>query len=84
MPIYKYKTFEEAEAHLKELQPSDPLARLKRLERLLRTLLPRKPIQRGLFRFRTLEEANRHREETQPLLIRDLTFSQVLLILQQL
>ena len=63
MPIYKYKTLEEAEKHLQELQPADALKRLAKLEIILSRLQPRKKIQRGLFKFKTLEEANRHRKE---------------------
>ena len=61
MPLYKYRSFQEAEAHLQELLPADPLVRLKRLEKLLVGLKPRMPIQRGLFKFKTMEEANHHR-----------------------
>jgi hypothetical protein len=65
MPIYKYKTLEEAEKHLKDLQPADALKRLAKLEIILSALQPRKNIQRGLFKFKTLEEANRHRRESE-------------------
>jgi len=61
MPLYKYCSFQEAEAHLQELLPADPLVRLKRLEKLLVGLKPRRPIQRGLLKFKTMEEANHHR-----------------------
>ena len=64
MPIYKYRSLEEAEAHLNQLLPADPLLRLKRLEKLLIGLKPRPAIQRGLFKFKTLEEANQHRINT--------------------
>ena len=63
MPIYKYRSLEEAEAHLNQLLPADPLLRLKRLEKLLIGLKPRPAIQRGLFKFKTLEEANQHRKD---------------------
>ncbi len=61
MPIYKYRTLEEAEKHLQELTP-DPWARLSKAMKLSRTLRPRKPVGRGVIKFKTLEEANRHRE----------------------
>jgi hypothetical protein len=64
MPIYKYRSLQEAEAHLNQLLPVDPLERLKRLEKLLIGLKPRPTIQRGLFKFKTLEEANEHRRNT--------------------
>ncbi|MCG3119895.1 MAG: hypothetical protein ALAOOOJD_02448 [bacterium] len=64
MPIYKYRSLQQAEAHLQELLPADPLLRLKRLEKLLAGLRPPIVIQRGLFKFRTLEEANQHRQAT--------------------
>jgi hypothetical protein len=60
MPVYKYKSFEQAEAHLKELLPADPFKRLLRLQALLAPLLPERKIQRGIFKFKTIEEANRH------------------------
>ena len=64
MPIYKYHSLQEAEAHLDQLLPADPLERLKRLEKFLVGLKPRPMIQRGLFKFKTLEEANQHRKNT--------------------
>ncbi len=64
MPLYKYRSFQEAEAHLEKLLPADPLERLKRLEKFLVGLRPRTSIQRGLFKFKTLEEANQHRRMT--------------------
>jgi hypothetical protein len=63
MPIYKYRSLEEAEAHLKELLPSDPLERLRQLEAIVTVLKPPRKIQRGIFKFRTLEEANEHRRQ---------------------
>jgi hypothetical protein len=64
MPIYKYKTLEEAEQHLKKLQSKDPLQRLSDLQDLIYALKPPGKIQRGLFKFKTLEEANQHRRMT--------------------
>ena len=63
MPVYKYRSLEEAEKHLQELLPADPLVRLRQLEELLSALLPPKPIARGIFRFKTMEEANAHRKQ---------------------
>lgn len=62
MPIYKYRSFEEAEKHLGQLLPSDPLQKFSRLQLLLRGLMPTTEIQRGIFKFKTIEDANRHRE----------------------
>lgn len=64
MPLYKYKSLEEAEQHLRQLQSKDPLQRLSDLQDLVYTLRPPRKIQRGIFKFRTLEEANQHRQAT--------------------
>ncbi|NUM79147.1 hypothetical protein HUU40_32720 [candidate division KSB1 bacterium] len=64
MPIYKYKSFAEAEQHLKELQSRDPLRRLSDLQDLFYALKPPGKVQRGLFKFKTLEEADEHRRRT--------------------
>lgn len=61
MPLYKYRSFQEAEEHLQKLLPADPLERLRSLEVILAALKPRKAIPRGVIKFKTLEEANRHR-----------------------
>ena len=63
MPIYKYRSLEQAEAHLKKLLPADPLVRFDQLEDVVRVLKPRGPIQRGIFKFKTLAEANEHRQQ---------------------
>ncbi len=63
MPVYKYKSFQEARMHLKELQPIDPLEKLSNLQELLYALKPQKPCKQGIFKFRTLEDANKHRAE---------------------
>ena len=63
MPLYKYRSLEEAENHLKKLQPKDPLELLSQLQDLVFTLKPPRKIQRGIFKFRTLEEANEHRKQ---------------------
>jgi len=64
MPIYKYKSLEEAEKHLQQLLPADPLVRLKRLQEIVNFLKPPQRIERGVFRFSTLAEANAHRNST--------------------
>lgn len=64
MPIYKYKSLEEAEKHLQKLQPSDPLELLSALQDMVYSLIPHGKIQRGVFKFKSIEEANKHREET--------------------
>lgn len=61
MPVYKYKSFEAASAHLEELTPLDPFERLSKLQYILESLMgSAKDIPRGVFRFATLEEANKH------------------------
>lgn len=62
MPIYKYRSFEEAEKHLHKLLPADPLVRLRRLQEITALLSPPKQIPRGIFRFKSLTEANAHRK----------------------
>ena len=62
MPVYKYKSFEEAEKHLQQLLPADPLVRLQRLQEMITVLKPPRKIQRGVFRFKSLTEANEHRK----------------------
>ncbi len=61
MPVYKYKSFEDAREHLLELQPSHPLERLSNLQALLYALKPQKTCQQGIFKFKTFAEANKHR-----------------------
>ncbi len=63
MPIYKYRSLEEAEEHLKKLQPKDPLQLLSDLQDMVFALKPPKKIRHGIFKFRTLEEANKHRQD---------------------
>lgn len=62
MPVYKYRSFQEAEEHLNTLLSDDPLERVRRLESMLKLIRPPKKIQRGIFKFKTLEEANLHRQ----------------------
>ena len=60
MPVYKYKSFEEAEQAL--FHPDDAyFQRVRELWKFADTLCPiRYP--RGIFKFRTIEEANAHRD----------------------
>jgi hypothetical protein len=63
MPIYKYKTFEEADKALWNFNPDE--AYFEQVAALWRFANKLSPITypRGIFKFRTLEEANRHRGE---------------------
>lgn len=67
MPVYKYRSFQAAREHLKELQSSHPLAKLSNLQALLYALRPPKPCAKGVFKFKTLEDANRHRHGVESL-----------------
>jgi hypothetical protein len=63
MPIFKYKSFEEAERALWNFNPDDAyLDRVAALFELAKGLNPIK-YPPGIFKFKTIEEANRHREE---------------------
>lgn len=62
MPVFKYKTHEEAEQHLDELLPSNPLKRLARLHEINDAIRPPSKIEKGVFYFKTIQEANEHRE----------------------
>ncbi len=62
MPVYKYRSLEEAERHLRELLPKDPLVRFAAVADLVSVLKPHKRITRGIFRFKSLAEANEHRQ----------------------
>ena len=63
MPVYKYKTFEQAERALWNLHPDAAyykiVAELWNFANKLRPM--RYP--RGIFKFRTMEEANKQRED---------------------
>lgn len=63
MPVYKYKTFEQAERALWNFQPD--AAYYKKVAELWAFANRLRPIKypRGIFKFRTIEEANRHRDE---------------------
>jgi hypothetical protein len=62
MPVYKYKTFEEAEQALWNFHSDERhFERVKQLWNFAKTVCPiRYP--RGIFKFKTIEEANAHRE----------------------
>jgi hypothetical protein len=63
MPVFKYKTFEEAERALWNFSPDE--AYLRRVAELweFANKLSSIAYPKGIFKFRTIEEANKHREE---------------------
>lgn len=63
MPVYKFKTFEEAERSLWCFHPDEEY--YKRVAELWDFADQLNPIKypSGIFKFKTLEQANRHREE---------------------
>ena len=63
MPVYKYKTFEEAERALWNFHPDK--AYYKRVAELWEFANKLNPITypKGIFKFKTIEEANKHRDE---------------------
>lgn len=65
MPVYKYKTFEEAERALWNFHPD--AAYLKHVAALWAFANKINPIHypRGIFKFKTIEEANGHREQVE-------------------
>ena len=62
MPIYKYKTFEEAERALWNFHPDETYFR--KVADLWSFANRLRPVAypKGIFKFRSLEEANKHRE----------------------
>lgn len=62
MPVYKFKTFEEAEQALWNFSPDEHYYH--RVAELWEFANKLNPIvyPRGVFKFKTFEEANRHRE----------------------
>jgi len=62
MPVYKYKTFAHAEAHLQELLPSDPAEKIMRMQNILRIRGAAVSIQRGVHKFKSFAEAEEHRK----------------------
>jgi len=63
MPVFKYKTFEDAEKALWNLAPDERY--FERIADLWEFANRINPISypKGIFKFKTIEEANRHREE---------------------
>jgi len=63
MPVYKYKTFEEAEQALWNYHPDE--AYYKRVAELWEFANKLNPITypKGIFKFKTIEEANKHRDK---------------------
>ncbi len=63
MPIYKYKTFEEAEKALWNFNPDekyyDKVGELWEFANELSSI----SYPKGIFKFRSVEEANKHRDE---------------------
>ena len=64
MPLFKYKSLEEANAQLQNLLPQSPVKRMKRIEALIQAFNPPKKIERGVIKFSSFDEANKHRERT--------------------
>lgn len=63
MPVYKFKTFEEAERALWNFHPDEAYySRVAELWNFANKLSP-VSYPRGIFKFRSLEEANKQREE---------------------
>jgi hypothetical protein len=60
MPVYKFRTFEEAERALWNFNPdSNYYDRVKQLWDFANKLAPARPFKKGLFKFRSIKEANR-------------------------
>jgi hypothetical protein len=72
MPIYKYKSFEEAERALWNFHPD--AAYYQKVAKLWNFANQLRPIKypRGIFKFRTIEEANRQRDEWELQFAKDL------------
>ena len=65
MPIYKYKTYEEAERALWNFHPDE--AYFRKVAELWDFADKLSPITypKGVFKYRNIEEANKHREESE-------------------
>ena len=63
MPVYKYKTFEEADRALWNFHPDETY--YQQVAALWRFANKLSPISypKGIFKFRSIEEANKHRDE---------------------
>ncbi len=72
MPVYKYKSFEEAERALWNFHPD--AAYYKKVAELWNFANKLRPIKypRGVFKFRTIAEANRQRDEWELQFAKDL------------
>ena len=63
MPIYKYKTFKEAERALWNFHPDEAYyGKVAELWEFANKLSPIK-YPKGIFKFKSIKEANKHREE---------------------
>jgi hypothetical protein len=63
MPVYRYKTFEEAEIALWDFRPDEMyFHKVAELWSFANKLCPIM-YPKGIFKFRSIEEANRHRDE---------------------
>lgn len=63
MPIYKYKTFEEAERASWNFYPDEAyFSKVADLWSFANRLLP-VSYPKGIFKFRNIEEANKHRDQ---------------------
>ena len=63
MPVFKYKSFDEAEKALWNFNPDD--AYFQRILKLFEFARQLNPIRfpRGIFKYRTIEEANKQHDE---------------------
>ena len=64
MPVFKYKSFEEAREALWKIKPDTNLKSLSILWDIALFLNPHTKCQRGVFKFKSLEKAQRHRKKT--------------------
>lgn len=64
MPVKKYKTFQDAEMDLWNMDPDE--AWIKKAFRLFRVMRlgKRPPVKRGIARYKTIEEAEKDRART--------------------
>ena len=65
MPIYKFKTFQEAEEALWNFNPDKNYFKSVRKLWEFAGILHKVRYPRGIFKFSTLEEAQKHREEVE-------------------
>lgn len=62
MPVYKYRSFEEAEKALWCLEPDEEYYRNASRLWEIADIIPH-TCPKGIFKFRTIEEANKHRTD---------------------